>query len=160
MPTSRGSATTDPVPRTLDAGHGLRLASDDLFDCRWKASHEYPAARGRPIGHLRRPRSAFAVDGEERLYHTVFIVKKAAARPRAPIAFLCSTNTWRAYAATPFSPTLERDQEIDRQQRLRQQPGRPAGVLLLSPAPRRPGDLPDRFPDAVADRRPLHAHGP
>ena len=22
-------------------GHGLRLASDDLFDCRWKATHEY-----------------------------------------------------------------------------------------------------------------------
>ena len=40
-----------------------------------------------------------------RFYHNVFIVKKSAARPKAPIAFLCSTNTWRAYAATPFCAT-------------------------------------------------------
>ena len=95
--------TYDPVkdPRR---GHGLRLASDDLFDCRWKASHEFrvpeDARSGIYAGRIR-----FRLDGEERLYHTVFIVKKAAARPKAPIAFLCSTNTWKAYAATPFSPT-------------------------------------------------------
>jgi hypothetical protein len=85
-------------------GHGLRLASDDLFDCRWKASHEYrlpdDASSGIYAGRIR-----FRLDGDERLYHTVFIVKKSAVRPKAPIAFLCSTNTWRAYGATPFSPT-------------------------------------------------------
>ncbi|MGP0064438.1 MAG: N,N-dimethylformamidase beta subunit family domain-containing protein [Isosphaeraceae bacterium] len=95
--------TYDPAkdPRR---GHGLRLASDDLFDCRWKVSHEYripeDARSGIYVGRL-----LFQLAGEDRLYHTVFIVKKAASRPRAPIAFLCSTNTWRAYAATPFSPT-------------------------------------------------------
>jgi hypothetical protein len=85
-------------------GHGLRLASDDLYDCRWKATHEYRlpenARSGIYAGRLR-----FQLDGEERLYHTMFLVRRAAARPRASIAFLCSTNTWRAYAATPFSPT-------------------------------------------------------
>ncbi len=85
-------------------GHGLRLASDDLFDCRWKVSHEFrileKARSGIYVGRVR-----FHLGGEERLYHTVFIVGKAASRRRAPIAFLCSTNTWRAYAATPFSPT-------------------------------------------------------
>ena len=95
--------TYDPAndPRR---GHGLRLASDDLFDCRWNVSHEYrlpgEARSGVYVGRMR-----FRLDGEERLYHTVFIVRKAAARPKAPIAFLCSTNTWKAYAATPFSPT-------------------------------------------------------
>jgi N,N-dimethylformamidase len=95
--------TYDPAkdPRR---GHGLRLASDDLFDCRWKVSHEYrlpdEARSGIYVGRMR-----IQLDGETRLYHTVFIVRKATARPKAPIAFLCSTNTWRAYAATPFSPT-------------------------------------------------------
>src|SRR5262249_25034244 len=95
--------TYDPT-KDPKRGHGLRLASDDLFDCRWKVNHEYripdTARSGIFVGRLR-----FQHDGEERLYHTVFIVKKAATRPKAPIAFLCSTNTWRAYAATPFSPT-------------------------------------------------------
>ena len=85
-------------------GHGLRLASDDLFDCRWNVSHEYrlpdEARSGIYAGRIR-----FHQGGEDRLYHVVFIVKKAASRKQAPIAFLCSTNTWRAYAATPFSPT-------------------------------------------------------
>jgi hypothetical protein len=95
--------TYDPT-KDPKRGHGLRLASDDLFDCRWKVSHEYripdTARSGIYVGRLR-----FQLDGEERLYHTVFLVKRPAARPRAPIAFLCATNTWRAYAATPFSPT-------------------------------------------------------
>lgn len=85
-------------------GHGLRLASDDLYDCRWKASHELripaDARSGIYVGRIR-----FQLDGENRLYHTVFVVKKAAAKPRAPIAFVCATNSWKAYAATPFSPT-------------------------------------------------------
>ncbi len=85
-------------------GHGLRLASDDLYDCRWKASHEFrlpeEARSGIYAGRIR-----FRLDGEDRLYHSVFIVKKAASRPKAPIAFLCATNTWKAYAATAFSPT-------------------------------------------------------
>jgi hypothetical protein len=95
--------TYDPAkdPRR---GHGLRLASDDLFDCRWKVSHEFrvpeEARSGIYAGRIR-----FRLEGEESLYHTVFIVRKASSRPKAPIAFLCSTNTWKAYAATPFSLT-------------------------------------------------------
>ena len=60
----------------------------------------------------------------------------------------------------PVQPDVERDQEVDWEQRVCQQRRRPAGVLLLPPAQRRPGDLPDGLPDAVADRRPLHHHGP
>ena len=85
-------------------GHGLRLASDDLYDCRWKVTHEYRLPQNARSG-IYAGRIRFQFDGEERLYHTVFLVLKPAARPKASIAFLCSTNTWRAYAATPFSPT-------------------------------------------------------
>src|SRR5262249_29018044 len=83
---------------------GLRLASDDLYDCRWPASYEYRIpASARPgiyVGRIR-----FAPHGEPRLYHSLFVVKRAAAARPAPILFLCSTNTWGASAATPFSPT-------------------------------------------------------
>jgi hypothetical protein len=85
-------------------GHGLRLASDDLFDCRWKATHEYRLPENARSG-IYAARMRFRLDGEERLYHNVFIIRKPAARAKAPIAFLCSTNSWRAYAATPFGPT-------------------------------------------------------
>ncbi len=85
-------------------GHGLRLAADDLFDCRWNPSHEYRLPETARSG-IYAARMRFQLDGEERLYHNVFIVRKAAARAKASIAFLCSTNSWRAYTATPFSPT-------------------------------------------------------
>jgi hypothetical protein len=82
-------------------GHGLRLASDDLFDCRWHATHEFhlpeQARSGIYCGRIH-----FQVAGAKRMYHTVFVVKRAKSRPRAPIALVCSTNTWKAYSATPF----------------------------------------------------------
>ncbi len=77
------------VPRFADyfpekdsrRGHGLRLASDDLYDCRWNVSHEYrlpeEARSGIYAGRIR-----FQQGGEDRLYHVVFIVKKAAGRKR------------------------------------------------------------------------------
>ena len=90
--------TEDPT-----RGHGLRLASDDLYDCRWKPTFEYrvseDARSGAYVGRIR-----MQVDGEERISHTLFIVKKAAAAAKAPIAFVFSTNSWRAYSATPFCP--------------------------------------------------------
>ncbi|HEY4308944.1 MAG TPA: LamG domain-containing protein [Pirellulales bacterium] len=90
--------------KDAERGHGLRLASDDLYDCRWQTSHEFQlpenARSGMYVGRIR-----FSLDGEERLYHTLFIVRKAPSRARAPIAFLCSTNSWKAYSATPFCPS-------------------------------------------------------
>jgi hypothetical protein len=93
----------DPV-KDPKRGHGLRLASDDLYDCRWKATHEYrldeTARPGFYVGRI-----SFLENGEERLYHTVFLVKRSKSLHKAQIAFIASTNSWRAYAATPFSPT-------------------------------------------------------
>ncbi|MGO9471222.1 MAG: N,N-dimethylformamidase beta subunit family domain-containing protein [Isosphaeraceae bacterium] len=85
-------------------GHGLRLASDDLYDCRWQPTFTVKipddARSGIYAGRIR-----FNHDDKPRLYHALFIVTKAPGRARAPIAFLCSTNTWKAYSGTPFAET-------------------------------------------------------
>ena len=85
-------------------GHGLRLASDDLYDCRWQPtlSVKIPddARSGIYAGRIR-----FTHENQPRLYHVLFIVTRAPGRPRAPIAFLASTNTWKAYSGTPFAET-------------------------------------------------------
>ncbi len=97
------AAAYDPTKDPM-RGHGLRLASDDLFDCRWKAAHEWRVPENARSG-IYAARFHVTHDGDKRVYHTVFVVKKSVAREKAPIAFLCSTNTWRAYAATPFART-------------------------------------------------------
>lgn len=86
-------------------GHGLRFASDDLYDCRWKPSHAWriPAST-RPGLHVARIR--FQQGGKPKEYDLTFLVRRAPGRPKAPIAMLCSTSTWLAYNATPFSETV------------------------------------------------------
>ncbi len=85
-------------------GHGLRLASDDLYDCRWQPTFRYriplDARSGVYVGRIR-----FELHGEARLNHCLFVIKKSASAVQAPIAFLFSTNTWKAYSATPFCST-------------------------------------------------------
>jgi len=83
-------------------GHGLRLASDDLYDCGWQPTFTVTipedARSGIHVGRIR-----FTCDNQPRLYHSLFIVNRAPNRPRAPIAFVASTNTWKAYSGTPFA---------------------------------------------------------
>ncbi|HVX11378.1 MAG TPA: LamG domain-containing protein [Pirellulales bacterium] len=94
-------ADYDPAADTR-RGHGLRLASDDLYDCGWQPTFEFElpadAKSGIYVGRFR-----FQRHDQPRLYHVLFVVRKPVAAPRAPIAFLCSTNTWRAYSGTPFA---------------------------------------------------------
>lgn len=84
-------------------GHGLRLASDDYYDCRWKVTEEYripeTAKPGLYVGRFR-----FEIDGVPRLYHVTFVVKKRPDAPKAPILVIASTNSWLAYKATSFAP--------------------------------------------------------
>jgi len=47
----------------------------------------------------------FTLDGKERLYHCTFLVRRPPRRRKAPILFVCATNTWRAYNGTPFAVT-------------------------------------------------------
>ncbi|MHB0956986.1 MAG: N,N-dimethylformamidase beta subunit family domain-containing protein [Pirellulaceae bacterium] len=83
-------------------GHGLRFASDDLYDCRWQVNHEYTipktAKPGLYVGRFR-----FTLDGQPRLYHATFVVKREATAPKAPLLVIAATSTWLAYRATPFA---------------------------------------------------------
>lgn len=83
-------------------GHGLRFASDDLYDCRWKPSHsvEIPA-NAKPGVYV--GRFAFRRERKSLRYDVTFLVRRSPARPKPPILVLCSTNTWQAYSATPFA---------------------------------------------------------
>lgn len=85
-------------------GHAIRFASDDLYDCGWKVTHQFKVSRearsGIYVGRLR-----FQQDDKEHLQHITFIVRKPKRRKKAPILVLCASNTWRAYSGTPFGKT-------------------------------------------------------
>jgi N,N-dimethylformamidase len=83
-------------------GHALRLAADDLYDCRWITSHSWTvpldARSGIHVGRFH-----FEREGKPQVYDVTFVIRKARQRPKAPIVVLCSSNTWQAYSATPFA---------------------------------------------------------
>jgi len=83
-------------------GHALRLAFDDLYDCRWNATKTWRVSANAKPG-LYVGRFEFDLDGKPHRYDVTFIVKKPARRKKAPILVLCATNTWRAYSGTPFA---------------------------------------------------------
>ena len=91
----------DPASDKL-RGHGLRFASDDLYDCRWQTTHsvEIPeeARSGVYTGRFR-----FRRAGKRLRYDVTFLVRRPPSRAKAPILMLCSSNTWQAYSATPFA---------------------------------------------------------
>ncbi len=87
-------------------GHGLRLASDDLYDCRWSVTHRWKVPAEARSG-IYVARMEFNYEGKSRLYHCTFIVRRAPRRKKAPILLVCATNTWRAYSGTPFAITPE-----------------------------------------------------
>ena len=60
-------------------------------------------------------------------------MKKSPSRPKAPIAFLCSTNTWRAYAATPFSETWSGLKKSIGNNGIANSPGNPPAFCFYRP---------------------------
>ncbi len=92
-------------------GHGLRLASDDLYDCRWSVTHRWRVPAEARSG-LYVARMEFEFEGKPRQYHCTFIVRRAAHRRKAPILLLTATNTWRAYSGTPFALTPEARHQV------------------------------------------------
>lgn len=82
-------------------GHGLRLSSDDLYDCDWEATHRWrvpaDAKSGFYVLRLRHEQ-----EGKEFLQHAMFVVRRPARGKPAPIVLLAATNTWRAYNAAAF----------------------------------------------------------
>lgn len=82
-------------------GHALRLASDDLYDCRWALTHKFripaDARSGIYVGRIK-----YEWEGKPCLCHVTFIVRKAATKKKSPILLLTASNTWRAYNAAAF----------------------------------------------------------
>src|SRR5262249_32647438 len=90
-------------------GHGLRFASDDLFDCRWQVTQTYTvpanASSGLYVARLRYPTDNGAY------YHVTFIVQKPNNQKPAPILLVCPTSTWLAYNSKPSLKKSELYQE-------------------------------------------------
>jgi hypothetical protein len=83
-------------------GHGIRLASDDLYDCRWPVRHEWNIPENALPG-LYVARFQFTLNKQTLTQYVTFIVKRAPHRAKAPLLVLAATNTWRAYSSTPFA---------------------------------------------------------
>ncbi|HEY6169182.1 MAG TPA: LamG domain-containing protein [Verrucomicrobiae bacterium] len=92
-------------------GHGLRLASDDLYDCRWSVTHRWRVPADARQG-IYDARMEFTYEDKPRTYHCTFIVRRAPRRKKAPILLLLATNTWRAYSGTPFAITPEAQHQV------------------------------------------------
>ncbi len=93
-------ADYDPAHDT-GRGHGLRLASDDLYDCRWTTTCRWRVPADARSGlHVLRLR--WRRDGREFLGHATFIVRRSPRARPARVLLLAATNTWRAYNASPF----------------------------------------------------------
>lgn len=85
-------------------GHGLRFASEDLFDCGWEVTQSYSIPPDLPPG-VYVGRIQHGPDFTKR-YDVTFVVRPAASKPKAKILVLCSTNTWLAYNV-PFPKDLD-----------------------------------------------------
>lgn len=89
-------------------GHALRLASDDLFDCRWKPTHAWKVPLDAKPG-IYVAKIQFTRQGQTEEYPLTFLVRRADTQPKAPILVLCSTSTWLAYNAACFSGNIPPD---------------------------------------------------
>mgnify|MGYP003329069323 CR=1 FL=1 len=93
-------------PRTdSKRGHGLRLSSDDLYDCGWEATEVFQVPQNTMSG-LYVAWFEFELEGKRHRYPVTFVVNKAKAVAKASLALLCSTTTWRAYSGTPFAKNV------------------------------------------------------
>ena len=82
-------------------GHALRLASDDLYDCRWTVTRRWKVPAGARSG-MYVLRLRWMKDGKEYFGHAMFIVRRSPRARPARVLLLAATNTWRAYNASPF----------------------------------------------------------
>ncbi len=98
---SQREGTYDPAHDPTRGG-GLRFASDDLLDCRWCETQRVrmpaDARAGLYVG-----RFEFELEGQAMRSDVSFVVRHAPTAPPAPLLVLCATNSWRAYASSPFA---------------------------------------------------------
>ncbi|MFT5122008.1 MAG: putative membrane-bound dehydrogenase-like protein [Verrucomicrobiales bacterium] len=96
----RHDANYDPT-NDSQRGHGLRLSTEDLYNCRWKIDHRFQIPVDARSG-LYAGRFDFKIDGKPKRYHTTFVVRRPESRAKAPLLVLTSSNTWLAYNSVPF----------------------------------------------------------
>jgi hypothetical protein len=103
---SVGRYDTNYDPRTdPNRGHGLRLASDDLYDCGWAATEVFRVPKNAKSG-LYAAWFHFESEGKPHHYPVTFIVNKAKGAAKAPLVLMCSSTTWRAYGGAPFAKNV------------------------------------------------------
>ncbi|HBE72128.1 MAG TPA: hypothetical protein DDW52_28660 [Planctomycetaceae bacterium] len=82
----------------LDRGHSLRLATDDLYDCRWPVAHTFrlpkQSKQGIYVGRFK---------FDDKQYNCSFVVRRPREQKPRSILVLCATNTWMAYGRIPFA---------------------------------------------------------
>lgn len=83
-------------------GHGLRLAADDLYDCRWDVTQTFNIPENARPG-IYVAEAQFEREGKAFRYPITFLVRRSPRQPQADILVLCATSTWLAYSATPFA---------------------------------------------------------
>jgi N,N-dimethylformamidase len=89
-------------------GHSLRLASDDLYDCGWRKTHEFSIPADAKSG-IYLGRFDFVWKGKPCVYHVTFLVRNPPDRPKSQVLVVCSTNTWRAYSGSSFAENGQTD---------------------------------------------------
>lgn len=95
----------DHPTETAAARDGLRFASDDLVDCGWRETHQvHIPVEVQPGLHV--GRFEFELEGRAIRYDVTFVVRRARAAEPAPLLVLCATNSWRAYASSPFARNI------------------------------------------------------
>ena len=83
-------------------GHGLRLAADDLYDCRWGVDQEFVISADAAPG-IYVAEAEFERKKKTYRYPITFVVRRAASKPPADLLVLCATSTWTAYSSTSFA---------------------------------------------------------
>ena len=96
----RHDSTYDPT-KDSNRGHGLRLASDELYNARWDVSHRFRIPADTQSG-VYAGRFDFEIDGKPMRYFNTFIVRRPESKPKAPLLVLVSSNTWLAYNSATF----------------------------------------------------------
>jgi hypothetical protein len=113
-------------------GHGLRLASDDLYDCRWPVTKSWQvpetALPGVYVGRIH-----WMKDGRARETDVTFVVRPARRAVPAPVLVLCSTNTWRAYNGAPFGVWPDTREAVIGTDGLPNSPGDPPAFCMYRP---------------------------
>ena len=127
----RHDTSYDPT-KDPERGHGLRLASDELYDARWEVTHKFRIPKDAKSG-IYAGRFDFEIEGQPKRYFATFIVRPPLGNPtrergndadantsvahaagyqnpafvsnstsKAPLLVLVSSNTWLAYNSAPF----------------------------------------------------------